>query len=88
MNAGKVKTFKHLGLYDSLYRNKLPGRKFLEKISNDWANLGTKTRSPYGNSFFGQSLFHVQLLKNVYGIRKRSFLKQLTFKSKEKRGNK
>lgn len=88
MKAGKVKTFKHLGLYDSLYRNKLPGRKFLEKISNEWSSFGTRNRSPYGNSFFGQSLFHVQLLKNVYGIRKRSFLKQLAFKSKEKRGDK
>jgi ribosomal protein S4 len=86
MNAGKVKTFKHLGLHDTLYRNKTLGRKLLEKISNDWSALGTKTRSPYGNSFFGQSLFHIQLLKNAYGIKKRSFLKQLTFKSKDRRG--
>lgn len=88
MNAGKVKTFRHLGLHDTLYRNKALGRKFLEKVSNEWSTLGTKSRSPYGNSFFGQSLYHIQLLKNAYGIKKRSFLKQLIFKSKNRRGTK
>lgn len=86
MNTKKVKQFKHFGLYDTLYRDKRLGRRLLEKALGDWSNLGTRTRSPYGSSFFGQSLFHTQLIKIAYGIKKRSFLTHLALISKNKRG--